>query len=328
MTLKEVRLTRFIRSRGMAFILAVLSAVLAWRSSLSGTVGVDKVNHGIAFPSPQLWMAPDRLSTGINILLLLLTAFMMIWVNRRFNILRTLSVYFGGLFLVMAVATPPATAFFTGSVLLPILMLGAMSLLLKSFNKPENTRQVLMAFVITGTGALFEYGFLFYVPVLLIGLAQMRIMNLRTLLAALMGLMAPLWIVWGFGLVPLDFLSRLDFRFRLPASLSELPGGYPYLASLLFTLALGVGLGLTNFIKIYAYNARARACNGLLSVGSLFTAVFAVADFMNSTFYILLLDCCVAFQMGHYFRLYAQRRAYVLAIGLMVVYGGFYIWSL
>ena len=123
-------------------------------------------------------------------------------------------------------------------------------------------------------------------------------------------------------------ISRLDFRFRLPASLSELPGGYPYLASLLFTLALGVGLGLTNFIKIYAYNARARACNGLLSVVSLFTAVFAVADFMNSTFYILLLDCCVAFQMGHYFRLYAQRRAYVLAIGLMVVYGGFYIWSL
>ena len=311
-------------------ILAVLSVIMTRHAAGADSIPADEVNHGIFFPSPQLWggFLQGGAVIWINILLLLLTAGGMIYVNRRFNVLRTLSVYFGGLFLIMAAATPVATVCFSGALLLPPAILTSMSLLLLSFNRPQETRHVLMAFFVLGTGALCEYGFLFYVPVFMIGLVQMRIFNLRTLLAAFLGVLAPLWIAWGTGLVSLGQLSEIDFSFPRVESISRLPGGYPFVAALAFTVFLGIALGLTNFIKIYAYNARARAINGLLSIVSVSTGVLAVVNYTNSLFYILLLDCCVAFQMGHFFRLYLHRRAYLLALALMVVYGALFFWSM
>lgn len=327
MTLKELKFTRFLRSKGMAFILAVLSVVMTRQAAVSGHILPDVSNHGFVFPSPQKWWPQGTATMWATILLVLVIAGLMIYVNRRFNVLRTLSVYFGGLFLAMAAATPGVTVFFSGAVLLPIILLAAMSLLYKAFNSRQAPRYVLLAFFLLGSGALFQYGFLFYVPVFLAGIGQMRAFNIKTLLAALMGLFAPLWIAWGGGLAPFDFWNRMRVEVSLPTTLSVIPGGIPYIASLVFTILLGAVLGMVNFFRIYAYNARARAYNALLSGISIFTAAFAVLNYANSQFYILMLDCCVAFQMGHFFRIYLQRRAYILALALMAVYGGIYVWS-
>lgn len=327
MTLKELKFTRFLRSKGMAFILAVLSVVMTRQAAVSGHILPDVSNHGFVFPSPQMWWPQGPATMWGTILLVLVIAGLMIYVNRRFNVLRTLSVYFGGLFLVMAAATPGVTVFLSGAVLLPIILLGAMSLLYRSFNSRQAPRYMLLAFFLLGTGALFQYGFLFYVPVFLVGIGQMRVFGLKTLLAALMGLLAPLWIAWGAGWAPFDFWNHIHVEVSFPTTLSAIPGGIPYIASLAFTILLGVALGMVNFFKIYAYNARARAYNGLLSGVSVFTAIFAVLNYANSQFYILMLDCCVAFQMGHYFRIYLQQRAYIVALALMAVYGGIYVWS-
>lgn len=330
MTAKELKFTRFIRSKGMAFILAVLSVIMTREAAIIGNIEADDVNHGTIFPSPQLWFGENAGEVGmwLNIGLVLLTAMLMIYVNRRFNVLRTLSVYFGGLFLIMAAATPVVTVKFSGAVLLTIGILAAMSCMYRSFSRPYKTRLVLLAFLILGTGALTEYGFLFYVPVFLIGMLQMRIFNLRTVLAACLGLCAPLWIVWGAGMTPINPFSEIEITLPDIEDIRELPERLTYTSALAFTLLLGIILGLINFIKIYAYNARARAMNGLLSTVSIATGIFAVINYTNSQFYILMLDCCVAFQMGHFFRLYLHSRAYLLAIALMGIYGTLYFWAI
>lgn len=106
------------------------------------------------------------------------------------------------------------------------------------------------------------------------------------------------------------------------------PGGAPFLAAVAFTLVLGFMLGMVNLIKIIGFNAQARAYNGLLSLISIATGVFAIINFTNLAFYVTLLNACVAFQVGHFFRFTAMRRGYLFMLAFMAVYLGLYFWAL
>ena len=312
MTRKETRFTNFIRSRGVGAIIAVASAWMTWRALPSLT------------PSGWLGFMPE-LSWGVNFAVLSATAWAMIAINRQFNILRTLSVFFAAYFLFITCSTPFMSCFAGTSSVLAACMIFCMWILFTLYNEPHSNRRIFLIFAILSVGTLYDWKFLFFIPLFVIGLAQMRILRTKKIIAALIGIFTPPWIVFGLDLMPIPQLPHIFFT--PPTILLQSPEALPFLCTVLLTMAIGFLLGSINLLRILGFNARARAYNGFLALLGIFTGILAIINFTALPDYMTLLNACVAFQVGHFFRATASRRGYILIVLLFAAYTSLYLWA-
>lgn len=312
MTRKETRFTNFIRSRGVGAIIAVVSAWMTWRALPSLT------------PSGWLGFMPE-LSWGVNFAVLSATAWAMIAINRQFNILRTLSVFFAAYFLFITCSTPFMSCFAGTSSVLAACMIFCMWILFTLYNEPHSNRRIFLIFAILSVGTLYDWKFLFFIPLFVIGLAQMSILRTKKIIAALIGIFTPPWIVFGLDLMPIPQLPHIFFT--PPTILLQSPEALPFLCTVLLTMAIGFLLGSINLLRILGFNARARAYNGFLALLGIYTGILAIINFTALPDYMTLLNACVAFQVGHFFRATASRRGYILIVLLFAAYTSLYLWA-
>lgn len=326
MTYREKRLTRVLKSRGMTALIAMLAVVGAIAAYIAGAVTAVPGSKGLGLDSPNHWLT-GAASLNLAVLTYVVVAAMMVMVNRTFNLLRTLSLTFGAFFLLMVGALPMAMCQFYGGTLLVVLMLAAVSVMFTTFNNPSLTRRVFLAFFLLTAGALTQYGFVVYLPILLVGCGQMRIFRTRTFLAAAVGVVTPYWIAWGFGWITPATWHKPDFS-SVFAAMSTAETVH-FLVTEAVTIALLLTLTAINMIKIYSYNLRTRAMNGLIIVISAATALISGIDFTNMPFYYPLLCCCTAFQLGHFIRIRTERRSgYIMTLSVAVIYMALYIWRI
>ena len=312
MTRKETRFTNFIRSRGVGAIIAVVSAWMTWRALPSLT--------------PSGWLGfMSELSWGVNFAVLSANAWAMIAINRQFNILRTLSVFFAAYFLFITCSTPFMSCFAGTSSVLAACMIFCMWILFTLYNEPHSNRRIFLIFAILSVGTLYDWKFLFFIPLFVIGLAQMRILRTKKIIAALIGIFTPPWIVFGLDLMPIPQLPHIFFT--PPTILLQSPEALPFLCTVLLTMAIGFLLGSINLLRILGFNARARAYNGFLALLGIYTGILAIINFTALPDYMTLLNACVAFQVGHFFRATASRRGYILIVLLFAAYTSLYLWA-
>ena len=298
MTRKEVTFTRIIRSRGMAALIALAAVFMTFQAYIFGKVTPVGDFRTIAFPTPSEWLSDSWIS---------------LWANIAYSIFTT-------------AATPEVMGQFTASSLLAIAVMGATWIMFSIYDRRVSARRVYLVFFLLGLGQLVEYCFVLYIPVFIIALGQMKIFSFKKILAAILGNITPAWIAWGLALLPKPELPILEFTH--PARLLSMPESWPLLAAVALTLLTGFVFGNLNLIKIMGFNAQARAYNGLLTILSIATGIFALVNFTNITFYIILLNACVAFQVGHFFRFTVMRRGYIAVVSLMAAYLGPYIWAM
>lgn len=305
MTRRETRITNVIRSRGVAVLLMLLGVWMAWHAP-----GID-----LTLPLQ-----------GGALMLTLATGGLMIAINRHFNLLRTSSMFFAALFVVATCATPGI--FDTGIIppLLALVVTAAMGLMFSLYNQRRSDRRIFLVFTLLSAGALADIVFLLYVPVFLAGIAQMRIFRFKKIVAAVMGLVTPWWIAWGLGLMTLPRLPHIFFT--PPSMLAGLPVGWPFIVAVGLTLLTGFFTGVLNLIRIIGFNAKSRALNGLLSLVSIVTGTLCVINFTALPTYVVLLNACVAFQVGHFFRATANSRGYIFVLALLASYIGLFIWNI
>ena len=248
-------------------------------------------------------------------------------INSAFNLLRTSSHLFLGVFAFMEAASPIVTTRLSSGSVVALVVLGAMGLMYSVYQQPvSGTKRIFLAFTLLSAGSMGQYAFVGYWPVFLAGCAQMRCFSFRTLLAALTGLVVPWWIGWGFGWITLDsitFPSGLSVFSQLDSiDAAQLT------AVLILTVIAGFVLTLTNMVKIYSYNARSRSFTGLLVTVTIATLILTMIDFANITAYLPLLNCCVAFQAALFFRINAENRGYIAVCILLGVFFLLFAWSL
>lgn len=323
MTAREVALTRFTLSNAYAVVLGVLALVLAFTGISVDAVATPEGDRGLALTSPNNWFEPGGFATFfVTLCLLGLTCWALWFMTMQFNILRAYSVSHIGLFLVMTASMPTLTGALQGGTLLAPVMIVSMMLLYSCYNNPgTSSRRVFAAFLLTSCGTLVQYGFTVYLPILFVGCAQMRVLNVRNMLAGLIGIATPWWLWWAFDGTP---LTSPQFLFELEGA--DIIEALPSVAAIGLTLLVGVVTGFFASAKIYSFNARARAFNGLLTVVSLVTALMLFVDFTNFIFYVTLLNALGAIQIAHYDEIYASKRAYLFMLVLPVAYTAIFIW--
>ena len=261
-----------------------------------------------------------------NIVGLVITAIALIALNRTYNLLKTLSVFFAAYFIFTTCATPSVLDGFSAGVPLALIVILDVWLLFSIYNTRVSDRRIFLIFTLLSAGALFDLKFLFYVPVFIVGLAQMKILRFKKIIAAVVGLLTPPWIVWGLDLMPLPALPHIFFT--PPLQVLDIPGGIPFICTVGVTLAVGFIAGVVSLLRILGFNARARAFNAFLAILGIFTGILALVNFTSLALYVPLLNACVAIQVGHFFRATASRRGYIAVILLLGTYFALYSWTL
>jgi hypothetical protein len=304
----------------------LLACGLTWIAFCSkGAIQLgESVSIGIT--PPRNWIASPIASLVVSLLCTALTGMMITSINRAFNVMRSLTSLSTGLFYVMQAAVPAVMVGFFGGDIGSVLMMICVALLFSSYSNPGSQRNIYLIFLLITLAGVTDLSYLFYLPVFLLGCVQMRILDLRTFLAAGMGVITPPWILVGFGLIspqelhwPQWFLDANSFPTQ-QTILTAIAAG--------FTLILGICFTVANLLKILSYNSRIRAFNGFLTLLLIATGIFSIINFANFTFYIPLLNALTAYQVAHFFTYRRFRRSYIPIFIIVAVYFGLYAWAL
>lgn len=308
-------------------IAAVAVMIIASVYALTdGAVNRIADDSGTLFPSPNEWIADPFISMWVNLGLVLAVMSMMIFINKTYNIPRTITLIYAYFFIVLQTATPEISAQLCSGSVMSFIIVGVMMVMFSTFDLPSSRRRVFFSFFLISGAVTVQYGFAVYLPVFLIACAQMRILTLRTVLAALLGIITPWWILFGAGVIS-------PYDVHIPHSINFIDAAITLdTIIIVVTISLTVLLALTAYIlsllKLITYNARTRACNGLLSLVTVATVFAMAVDFTNFITYLTLLNCCTAFFLGHVFVIRNHQISWIFIAAITALYYAIYIWRI
>lgn len=311
--------TNFLHSRYCA-VLAVIVAVVAVTAAYQfGGVEQIEGSRGVILSSPNMWISVPVISYLLNLVAVLGLAFVCEAINKGFNPMRAQTALWATFFILFTVALPELASQFNSGTLLCGAMMFNTVLLFSCFADVDSTRRIFIMFFGLSLLALVQYAALFYVPLLVLGLVQMRVFSLRSSIAALLGLLAPHWILFGCGLLSFDDIHWPEMV-NLFSVLSIKEMALAIVVVAFAAVAAVVTLSL-NLIKTISYNAKCRAYNGFLAIMTIATLLLIIVDFNNLATYVTLLNFLAAYQVAHAFSNHRTPRSCygILAIILALI---------
>ena len=324
--MNSLAITRFVHSRWMVIISAMIMVGCGLFAATWQNLNYITSDRGIVFPSPDLWLGDVEWGTWLNLGALLVNGLLMTVMVKVYNLLRTMTTLASSLFFAMTVATPDLLVRFTNGTLLAMTIMACLFLLFTAYGDQARMKNIFLIFVILSALAMVQYSYVVYIPVFIIGCAQMRIFSMRSVVATLLGIITPWFLVLGSGIVAYDTVHAPDIvniftNFGLNDVL--------HIAfATIITIVVLVGAWFLNLMKMLSYNAHRRAFSGALSMVSLFTILALLLDFTNAASYTPLLYMCAAFQVSHLLAGHASRMGYIPVITIIAIYLGLYFWRM
>ncbi|MCM1519582.1 MAG: hypothetical protein NC098_02225 [Lachnoclostridium sp.] len=312
MKLWEKRLASFFRTKAASFLLISGAAAMIVMSHDQGAAQVAILSSPHSITADPLSLIPPAISGWINMAMLVLVMLMLVYINRRFNVMRSQLTIYTGLFLLLTAANPPLSSTFTASTLLAIALLYTMVLYYTVYNLRRQIRPVYLGAFVVGSVGLISYPAFLYIPVLLMMLIQSRVFSLRSIAAVLFGALTPIWIAWGFGWLDTDL--RLHFYLVNPRLLISTPEWTQLTITAAATLLIGFFTGFSVLLKVMTFNARSRMLNGMMTLLASFSGLFMIINYENILLYMTILNATVAFQTAYYLRLRKGRSGYLMVI--------------
>lgn len=256
-------------------------------------------DHGILLDSANLWISEPVVALCVNILLALAVALMMVAVSRTYSLLRATSVLDASLFLLMCTGTPGVLVEANSGLILTLVLMCCTYVLFRTFGNPVDRRPVFLIMAVLSTMAMTQYSYVLYIGVFVVGVIQMRIFTLRAVVAMLLGIITPWWLVLAGGLMSPGEVHVPEFE--------SIFGEFSFARNITIFASVSVAVllliiaWLGNFPKMIAYNAHRRAYVGFLSVMALATMLGICADYASACVYAPTLFMCASFLLGHLF---------------------------
>jgi len=297
----------------------ILAAVLSAVNFFVGNPPHLEGNMGICLPSPNLWPIADLWSWAINLALLLIMGLALHISNKDFSPVQTTDTVLAAAFLIFAASNPWITGFLNTSIIMVIVNFIALNILFGCYRASNATQQLFVVATMLSFGSMFQYAFIFMIPAYICIAVMMKCLRFKGIIAFLMGLAAPYWIVVGLGIVPLS-------SFALP-SLTNLSDGYTTTSDIFIgilnigiTAIMAVLMFLNNAVKLYAGNSRRRLVNNSIAVLGLISAISMCVDFNNLTAYLATFYLASAVQLSNTFELSNIPRSRVWFAVIALIY--------
>lgn len=315
-------MVRFLHSRYSVALSSLIAVFCALAYVYLDGAGVSNGVDGLV----RTWWWPPELtpwaSAACNVGLSIIIAFLISYLSKAFNVLRSMTMLQGTLFLFLQVGSPASFAAFGSSTLMALTAVICFYLFFSVYGMGDYCqRNVFMAFLLISAGCAIDASYILLIPIFLMASVQMRIFNMRTLMAIFMGIVTP-WIIYvGFGLVDFD-----EIVFPPLSDFGVLSEGWVTVSALLSSF-IGVFAWVQSIMKLLTYNARSRAMLSVITITMLLSVVGALL--INAYSFLALLNCTVALMLGHTFGVvYNGRKSYLPILGIMLVYLAIFTWRL
>lgn len=202
--------------------------------------------------------------------------------------------------LAMLLAANPVNISYPGMgglmLLINLLCLGIM---MKSYHSHNATQQMFGVATWLSLGSMVQYAFIAFIPLYLIIAAMMKVVRLKECIAYLLGLLAPYWVAFGFGLISPKSLQLPEIDIMAPTAEGDLML-WIYISLGLLCL-LGLFATLNNAMLIYAGNLRVRTFNNAVNVMGFASAICMMVDFDNFGVYAPTFSFASAAQISNFF---------------------------
>lgn len=276
-------------------------------------------NTGICIPSPNEWGLTPAASWLLNLIILFGSGVLLTIANKQYTFVKGADTVLSGIFLLMATSNVWVSSSFSSASLMVFINVLCLIILLGCYRQTNATRDIFMIGTLLSIGSMMQYAFIFMIPVYLIGSILMKCVNFKTIIAYLMGLVAPYWIGIGMGILEIE-------SFKMPIFTSVIDG---YIAdhrmficilNVSLTALIGFILALNNMVKLYAGNTQKRLNNVVINMLGLAVAICMIFDYSNITTYLGLLYMITAVQIANLFALWQIRRGRIWLITIIMLY--------
>lgn len=276
------------------------------------------------------WMSrPVVNSFGMAALLsslaLLISGGIMALNDRSFNILRSPARMDVGLFVFAACAASGALGFSMTGCILCVTVLLCLMIMYTTYYRVNANRRVFLVFFLLSAGSVLQYSFAAFIPVMLVGCRQMRCLNFRSVLAAIIGIVTPYWILWGFGVMSID--DFMPPRIVWPSLSVFSTFTVPQLISIFTAVITALLAMIYNLVQMLGRNARTRAFNGILASLTFWTVLMTVIDFGHALSFMPLLCAFAAMQLTLFFVTNQNKRSYIAVLLFVVLIVAVCVWN-
>ena len=175
---------------------ALLISAICWTvivTLLPGT-GTEGPNWPLWLKEASNWLPQGIFPSLLGFILYVLTTFFLINLNNIFAIIRIRTSIQSFLFLLLATAFPQLYDELPG-LLVGLSFLTAFYQLFGSYRQEKSSGALFNTFAFAGIASLFVPQSLLLVPLLWIGAASFQSLNLKSLLASIIGFILPWWIL-------------------------------------------------------------------------------------------------------------------------------------
>lgn len=323
--INEHEITRFFHSRSGFVIASIIAVTATLVAFYTGVIQPAPSGDGLIYATPSHWITSPLASLVASLIANLAIGYAMVVISKQFNVMRSLSRLVATMYILMQAATPMVMGQFYGGTLMSVTLILATAILFTTFASKTSVRRVFLLFFTITTGSLWCAPSILYIPILFIALAQMRIFRLRFIVAAIIGIVTPLWILLGFGLITPEQLNP-PHVISIPGSISSIP--FDLLPAAMLTATLGLFFFMGNLMKILSYNAQIRAYNGYIILLQFSTFVMMIVNVDGFADYLPVLNMTVAYQIAHFFAERRHRRSYLAIMATLLPYLAIYLWNI
>lgn len=322
--IREHEINKFLNGRQffiLAAVLFVFSTIIAAVSGLSVTQGSTA---GVCFSSISTLALPPFISTLLSVVGIIGVCALLSLINKIYSFTRDVTYIFASSFLLLSIVYPEIVTRLSDGTILALIVVWLSYLLFSTYQSMYPQRRVFLISVILSCCCMFQYTFVYLIPVFFIGFLQMRAMYIRSALAMLFGLVTPFWIVLGLGIIGLEDLHAPQL-----ANVWEHLGVEQYrnvIILLSVTAFVTLVLLIANVLQIINYKMQVRAYNGFFLVLTILTMIVMAVDFDNVMVYFPVLNLCLSIQIAHSFTIQKYLRRYIPYLLFVLSCLGVFVW--
>ena len=239
-----------------AYTLMLLLVILLWLKPVFKGLTLDVVSFEHAMPLWKLF-AFAKFSRWIGFALGLVSTIIITLSITRFNsryALLNKPTALSGYIFVLLVTAFPETQLFNPYYLVSILFIVGLEYLFSAYNYRKAMKECFVAALWISTSSLVDYKVLALFPLIFMVMAILRLLNFKTFLASVIGIVLPWLFLMGYLLV---FGNLNDFLNYLKPDLSKLYSVYHYtMLSTSMLISVGFLLVISLFSVMGAYGTK------------------------------------------------------------------------
>lgn len=269
------------------------------------------------------------LGTGvlINLLLVMVTGWGLFKMNENFALSHFRSALPFLFYLLFQVTNPPLQSVSEGSVA-AILISVALFVLFGSYQAEKSSEHGFLIGMLMGGLSMVWSRAIFYFPVFIIGLWMMRSLRLKTLLAALIGLVTLYWLQFALyffndkvALFPVQFEGLFDFS--IP-DITQIPLWIQ--VNVVVTFLIGLISGTKLLISNLQEKVRTQACYNFVILLSTVASALLVFDSSDLTGHLTIMYMTIALLAGDVFTASVSKGSVALFFTIIAIYAALFGW--